>query len=198
MEPEYALYYSFLTSVAPITQEEWDVFAQGLEKRAFKKNEALSKYGKTENYIHFITKGFVKVYVMIDGKKNCTNFRFKGEPSSSITSYITRQPSLYEIIALEDVETLSIHYNNLSKIYEHSLGFNIAGRKIIEGLYVQKHLREISFLSMSATERYLSLIQENPHYIEQISSRDIASYLGIYPESLSRIKKEVHQKGLLS
>lgn len=80
-------------------------------------------------------------------------------------------------------------YEDVQYLYENYQAINTIGRKIIEQLFIEKHRREISFLSKNAEERYQSLFQRHPKFVQKISGKHLASYLGITPETFSRIRK---------
>lgn len=84
-----------------------------------------------------------------------------------------------------------IHHDDLQKIYKKSSVGNLIGRLMIEYLYVEKLKREFSFLSETAEERYLKLLKEQPELFQAVPLKYIASYMGITPQALSRIRKRI-------
>lgn len=93
--------------------------------------------------------------------------------------------------ALTDCDVEIIQYKDIQKAYQTSLLANKLGRMVTEQYYIQKTKREKDFLSKSATERYNELLARRPELVQLIPVNMIAKYLGIKPESLSRIRKEI-------
>ena len=84
-----------------------------------------------------------------------------------------------------------IHFDDLQELYERSKVGNYLGGISAENLYVRKTQREISLLIHSAEERYNNLVKAYPHFIREIPLKHIASYIGITPQALSRIRKQL-------
>lgn len=84
-----------------------------------------------------------------------------------------------------------IHYDDLQEIYRSQAVGNLVGRLTVETLYVEKLNREFSFLSDTAEERYLKLMKDQPDLFQKIPLKHIASYMGITPQALSRIRRRI-------
>ncbi|MDT4864660.1 hypothetical protein FQZ97_994260 [compost metagenome] len=100
-------------------------------------------------------------------------------------------PTEYQIQAVTDVELLRISYDDIQEVYKESGVGNTIARKIVEGLYIAKVRRELSLLTEDAETRYRRLLQEWPELVKQLPLKDIASYIGITPQALSRIRRIV-------
>jgi hypothetical protein len=87
---------------------------------------------------------------------------------------------------------LRISYSDLQDVYKNSSVGNLIGRRASEVLFVLKTQREISLLKLNAEERYLQLLKEQPHLIQNIPQKYLASYIGITPQALSRIRKRIN------
>src|SRR4030095_9524152 len=107
------------------------------------------------------------------------------------TSFITQKPSDVQIVALTDCQLQAIQYDDLQSAYKTSFLANKLGRLLTEQIYIRKTQREKDFLTKSAEERYKDLISQRSELIQLIPINKIAKYLGIHPESLSRIRKEI-------
>lgn len=184
----------FLNKVHPLPDEEWEQMKQRLTFATYPKHTILSKVDNIEKKVYFLLSGAVRVYAVIDAEEYCTNFRFKGEFTSSITSFISQTPSKYELETLTEVEVFELTYEHIQELYARCHHINTLGRKIIEQLYIEKHNRELALLSLSAKERYLDLLKHHPDLIHQIAGKDVASFLGVSPETLSRIRASINAK----
>lgn len=182
---------SFFDSLAPMSTEQWEYFKTALEWKKFKKKEKLLRVGKTENYLHFLLRGSVAFFFYKDGKEICYELSYENEFVSSYRSFLTRKPSEFELIALENCITLSISHHRLNQLYEKAKIGERLGRLCAERLYTQKLDRELALLTQNAKERYLTLLKKSPKIVQRTPQKYIASYLGLSPESLSRIRKSI-------
>jgi len=178
--------------LVPISEEEWDLMRTYVKERTFKKGEYLCRHGQVEEYLSIIYKGTCRgFYSSKDGEEISVAFMFANDYVSAYYSFLTQRPSLMAVQALTPVSVLSIHKTNLDEMcYQYKSAERI-GRLNAERIYRRKEEREISLLTMSATERYVELLNRNPKLLRQIPLKHIASYLGIKPESLSRIRKQL-------
>lgn len=178
--------------LADINPEEWQVFEQHLEEVKFGKHDFLCQAGQTEQYLYFIHVGAIRVYYQTEQQEFTLNFHFANEFVSAFSSFLTQTPSRLYLQALEQVEVSRIHRQHLYNSYKQYHKAERIGRLFAETLYVQKTNREIDLLSLSAEEQYINLLRKNPKLVNTISVKHLASYLGIQPESLSRIRQKVN------
>ena len=174
------------------------IFGEHSEIVHYKKNETLLHEGKTEDYIYYNIKGTVLFIINIDGKEVCKSFNLQNSYFSSYVSFLTRKPSKYNIIAITDCIVERIHYNYIQAAYNISSAHQKNGRLIAETLYIEESERSLSFLTQNAEERYLNFIKSNPDLASVIPLKHIASYIGITPVSLSRIRNSIAKKDFLS
>jgi len=181
----------FFEKMSPLKDEYWQIFTSKLERREFKNKSIILKQGKTENYLSFIEEGVVRHYFPEIDNDITFDFSFEGVFFSAYKSFITQTPAEYNIQALTDVNILSISFENLQKVYHETPKGNMFGRFAAEGLYLNKFNRELALLTKTAEERYLALFKEHPQLIKRIPLKYIASYIGITPQALSRIRKRI-------
>lgn len=161
------------------------------EYKAVPRKEFFLREGEQERFIYFLVKGAVKVALTHDGDENILDFWFDNSFFSSYSSLLTKSPSRVFVQALADTEVLRIDADIIARRYDTSLFTNKVGRIMAEQLFLRKTQREIDFLTKSATERYSDLLARSPDVVNRIPVHLIASYLGIRPESLSRIRREL-------
>ncbi|MGO4290987.1 Crp/Fnr family transcriptional regulator [Chitinophaga sp. RAB17] len=169
----------------------WEQFEAILQPVSFLAGDYLSEAGKTANAVFFIETGIVRVYTVHDGKDISMDFAFPGAFTASYASFITRQPAAVNLQAITPVTGYAFYYQDLHGLYASSHQSERIGRLMAEYQYLNKYDRELSFLQFTAQERYARLLQEHPEVVQHISIKQIASYLGIEPESLSRIRKNM-------
>jgi len=133
------------------------------------------------------------VLLKIEQKKEnrILDFFFSNSFFASYSSLLLNKPSDVRISAFENCVLEVINYDDLKKAYNHSLVANKLGRIETEKLYARKVKREKELLTKTAEQRYASLISNNPEILNKIPIKDISMYLGIQPESLSRIRKRL-------
>ena len=169
-----------------LSGSEWSAFAAKLQ---MKKGEYLIREGQVEQAIYFINKGSTRNYFLKDGKEFTVDFQFQGDFVTAYYSFITREPSSIFIEWLEEAEVVVISHQSLIQFYKEYHSGEKIGRLMAEFQYVKRLRKEMDFLSYTAEERYVQLMEKNPQLIQQISVKHLSSYLGIQPESLSRIRK---------
>lgn len=182
---------TYLESIAALSEQDWLTFSSRLRKRTFPKKTILLETGQTENYLSFIEEGIVRCY--IPGEENDLTFAFIFTNSfvSAYDSFLEQSPSVYQMETLADTVLWSLTFNNLQDIYRETAIGNVIGRKAAEDLFLKKSIRELSLLKDSAEARYLQLFSEQPHLLLQVPLKYIASYIGITPQALSRIRKRI-------
>jgi len=169
----------------------WHIFYSKLIKREFSKKSLILKQGQVENYLSFIEDGILRQFIIKQGNELTFKFSFEGGFYSAYDSFLTRKPANYSIQALTDTVMYSISYRDLQDVYKNTLNGNVFGRFAAEGLFLDKFKRELSLLTQTAEERYLNLFTEQKRLIKQIPLKYIASYIGITPQALSRIRKRI-------
>lgn len=168
-----------------------DIPAVTAEVCSFKKDEVITAIGEVEDYIYLIKEGGVKVFYADALKEYILDFWFTGDFFTSYVSFIQRSPSLTQITALSETAVERISYQQLEKFYQEYPKGNEIGRKMAERMYVHKTLKEIALISLTAEQRYVNLLSKSKNLIHEVSVKEIASYLGIEPESLSRIRRKI-------
>lgn len=174
----------------PVDIKFWVEFAKYTELRSFTKNEIIKGYHKTEKFINILVSGSVAHFVPYEGKEICINLYYESELFSDYLSFLTQKPTIIKTESIEDSEIYSVSFSSLQKLYEKSNQSLLIGKAISDIMFTRKQSEQINLLTMSPTERYLKLIQERPQIFQRTPLKIIASYLGITPESLSRIRKK--------
>ena len=181
-----------LSAIHPLTQSEWEILEHKFHRQDLTKNEIIVSKGQTENYLYFIEKGILRAWVDKGEKEITFDFHFENSIYSSYTSFLTRTPSEYNVQAITNMVIWKIQYDELQKLYKQIITWQIIGRRAAELLYNEKSKREIALLSRSPEQLYLEIFSEKPALIRQIPLKYIASYIGITPQALSRIRKRIY------
>ncbi len=183
----------FSHSIVDFSEAEWAEKELSLQVKEVKKNEYILQEGEVCKSMSFINSGIFRVFSMVKGKEITTNFFFDGSFMSDYMSIVTRQPSGEYIQALTDSEIVTISYENMQDMYERYPNWQKFGRLIAEKVFTSMYKRQQEFLFYTPTERYLKLMKKRPKVLLHIPQVYIASYLGITPEYLSRIRRELRE-----
>lgn len=188
---EYTPLRNYIAQLIDVTETEWLAHRDSLTRRFLRKGEFLIRAGEICSHVWFINRGSARIYWEENGTENTKNFHFEHEYISEYESFLTRQPGLMNIRTMEDSEVLELSYDKVQKLYNQFPAWQKFGRLIAEGLFVMVAKRGRDLLTKSPEELYVKLIETSPHITERVPQHFIASYLGIKPESLSRIRKRL-------
>jgi len=181
----------FIDTISPMNDSDWKLFSSKLQEVKLKKNTTLLEVGKIENYLYFISKGIIRLYIPREESDLTFGFLFDNEFVTAYDSLLTQNPSEYQIETLTETILWKISNKDLQEVYERTNNGNIIGRKMAEKMFLIKAKRELALLSKTAEDRYLDLFSERPKLLQQIPLKYIASYIGITPQALSRIRKRI-------
>ena len=162
--------------------------------KKFKKKTHLLDVGQVSNEVYYLIKGCIRLYCEKDGAELSTYFFTENMFAGSYDSFLSRKPSKVAIETLEECEVLVLTHEAQEKLYEVFPKMNEFIRKAIEQRFVLLHDLFISYLLNSPEERYLMLQKDRPELLQRIPQHQIASFLGITPVSLSRIRNRVLKK----
>lgn len=181
----------FIDKISKMNNTDWAFFSSKLKKVKYSKITKILELGKIERHLYFITKGIIRLYIPKEEADITFGFLFENEFVTGYDSLLTETPSAYEIETLTETEMWQINNMDLQEVYAHTSVGNIIGRKMAENMYLIKSKRELSLLSKTAEERYLDLFNERPNLLQHIPLKYIASYIGVTPQALSRIRKRI-------
>jgi CRP/FNR family transcriptional regulator, anaerobic regulatory protein len=180
-----------IKSFVPLNKVEEEAFANILEINQFKKKEYLLQEGKVCNKISFINSGCMRLFYNVEGIENTVQFFFADSWYTDYASFLTGQPSIENMQALEDCEVVQFKKEDLYKLFSLYPIFDRVGRVMAENAFLSLSQLNKMLTNEEPTERYLNLLKQRPDVVEKIPQHYIASYLGIKPESLSRIRKRI-------
>lgn len=182
-----------LNHFLPLPEKDWQLIQDCLQVKHLPKGEHFVREGQTCNQIGFLNTGITRVYYLVDGKEYTSYFNFENRNPlvSAFTSFITRKPSQENVHVIQDAELLLFNYEQLQGLYDASPNIQKLGRLMAENNYVLSIERIYSLQHRSAQERYLELLEIYPSLINHVPHHYVASYLGITPEALSRVRKAV-------
>lgn len=174
-----------------LSDNDWKVFSAGLVKKEYPKKTLLVETGQIENYLSYVEKGIVRFYIPQLENDLAFGFSFEGSWVSAYDSFLMRTPAKYNIETLTDTVLWSISYEDIQNAYDKTETGDRIGRVACEELFLKKARRELSLLNSTPEQRYLKLLTEQQHLVKQIPLKFLASYIGVTPQALSRIRKRI-------
>jgi len=184
--------HKILDELIGLTDIEWVNFSAKLKKKSIKAKELIIKEGRIANNLYFIESGLLRTYHLQEGKEINTYFACDTQFIPVFSSFISRTASFETLEAIEDSIVCELSYHALADLYLESSKFEKLGRILAEKNYLCVLDRTYTMQTKTAKQKYLDFIKT---YDKKITQRDpqhqIASFLGIAPESLSRVRKEI-------
>lgn len=175
-----------------ISKEEFDFCKTLFIPKKLRKRQYLLQEGDVCRYTSFVEKGMLRTFTVDEkGNEPILQFSMEGWWISDLYSFLTDEPSRYNIEALEDCELLLITKENWDVLLEKIPAFERYFRILIQNNLIATQRRLMSSLSETAEEKYTQLINNFPGCIQRVPQHMIASYLGITPETLSRIRSQI-------
>lgn len=187
--------YDFIEHKLPLSKEEKEMISAKVSQVSLKKGDKIVIQGQVSNKLYFVVSGIYRAYKIDDAKEITSYFNYENRNPfvASFVSLLTQKPSKEIVECIESGELLSIYYSDWLELYKKSNQINTFGRIMAEYNYVLAMERIESLQYYKAKDRYLSFMELYPNLLNMIPHHYIASYIGVTPESLSRIRKEVYK-----
>ncbi|MCA6364154.1 MAG: Crp/Fnr family transcriptional regulator [Bacteroidetes bacterium] len=179
---------TYFSRFIELNEEEWQAFSAVIVKETCRKKQFLLEEGQHCDFIAFIGEGMFRFYYMQEGEEKVTAFFFPGDFVSNYRSFLTHQPSDHYIESMSDSVVYKIHRSDLHALYARYKSIERLGRLIAENLYLLVAKRLDSFLYSTPEDRYKELLTRNSRLLQDVPQYMLASYLGVKPETLSRIR----------
>ncbi|MRI00038.1 cyclic nucleotide-binding domain-containing protein [Kriegella sp. EG-1] len=181
---------SYLQNNFTFTAEEIKELLICFTLKGYKKKEHFLKAGQYCKNVAFIEKGCFLYYEIIDGEEKVCDFAFENDWITQYNSLLNNVPSTVNIYAIEDSKILVMDLPKLEKLTVSIAKIGILRAKLAEQYFTESTKRASQLANLKAEERYEILLKEKPEALQRIPQYHIASYLGIKPQSLSRIRSK--------
>ncbi len=178
---------SYFDLIVDLELNVWDNFAKLGNVQTFLKETVIKPNNTTEKKFSFLIEGSGGNLIWNKNNFVCTEISLEHEPICDYVSFMTQKPSPIEVRLFENSKIFQIHYQDFQKIFLNGNHGEQVSRLALELAYKEKEQLQIDLLTKTAKERYLAKISRNPQ-TEKIPLKYLASYLGITPQSLSRIR----------
>ncbi|MEM9672131.1 MAG: Crp/Fnr family transcriptional regulator [Cyclobacteriaceae bacterium] len=187
----YSQLRKYVSQLAPLTPAELTFLEEQCVYREVPKKFALVSEGKVAQEIYFINKGCLRLFYPKEGEEITAFIFLENLFATSLESLLQQVPSQQCLETLEDSELLVISHENLMKAYNYSVNFQIMARRVAEQRFINAQRILSSYILDSPEERYQKLLAAQPEWFQRVPQHYIASFLGITPVSLSRIRKRI-------
>ncbi|MBV8252138.1 MAG: Crp/Fnr family transcriptional regulator [Chitinophaga sp.] len=189
---EYIRHYT----AHPVTSQEQDVLQHAFRPKKLRKRQYLLQEGDICRHLSLITKGAMRQYSVDEkGGEHTVQFGIENWWMSDRESFELGSPSKYNIDAWEDTELLQIGYDDWWRLRSEIPAMRILTAEMDKRHAVASQKRIHAAITLTAEERYLEMMKSQPAFIQRFPQNMIASYLGISPETLSRIRKQAFLRG---
>lgn len=183
---------NYFDRLIPLSKEEKDLVAEKFHPRLYSKRQFVLQEGDLCNQFNFVVRGCLRMYKIDEqGTIHILQFATENYWINDLGSFHGEKPSELNIDAIEDTMILQINRNDLISLYLHASKFNRIFRVLIENSFVALQKRLLQNISSTAEERYQSFLDTYPQLANRLPQLQIASFLGITPEFLSRVRNKI-------
>ena len=191
----YELFFQNFNKKILLTEEEEEQIKHYLTPKKLRKKQYLLQEGDVCKYVAFIEKGALKAYSVDDkGNEHIIQFGLEGWIISDLYSFLTGEPATYNIDAIEDAELVLISKSAHEKLLQTLPKYETFTRLNITGAYIAMQRRLTSIISSPLDERYANFTALYPDIVQRVPQHMIASYMGLTPETLSRVRQKMFRK----
>lgn len=188
MKNKLIKYFSRFTS---FSADEEKALMDSMVIREFKKGDYLLKEGQVNEESYFILDGCIRQFKIVDGEEITTNFFTEEQWIISLTSFTTNTISSDYLVCIEDTRLVVGDEQKAQELFKQFPRFETISRAVMETVFAEQQQFITSHLRSSPEERYLNLLHSRPDLLQRVPQHQLASYIGVKPESLSRIRKRV-------
>jgi CRP-like cAMP-binding protein len=186
---------SYFGKMISLSNEEKELVTQYFHPRLYRKRQYVLQEGNICNQMYFVVRGCLRMYKIDDeGNTHLLQFAAENYWINDLGSFYSEKSSELNIDALEDTMVLQINHDDLISLYTKAPKFHRIFRVLIENSFVSLQKRLLQTISSTADERYQYFLETYPHLANRLSQTQIASFLGITPEFLSRLRNKLSKQ----
>ena len=187
-------FINHFSRISPLSTEEANAIREHMVVKTFRKGDYLLKEGQFSVDTYFILEGCIREYILTDGEEKTTNFFTEEQWVISLNNFGAKIPATHNLVCVEDTAVSVGNERQAQELFKQFPRFETISRVIVEADFAEQKKLLTSYLADSPEQRYLKLLKSRPDLFQRIPQYQLASYIGVKPESLSRIRKRVLQK----
>ena len=192
---QFSLMLKNIAQHISLNKEETEYFTSLLQPKKIAKKNFLLKEGQPCKSIYYVQSGALRAFHLDNRRKESTlMFAINDWWITDMYCFVTEQPAMQNIVAIEDSSVLQLQKDELEELYIKVPKFERFFRIIMQDSYAREQLRVLQNLTLTAEERYTIFINKYPQFIPHISQKQIASYLGVTPEFLCTVVKNMSRR----
>lgn len=192
----YEVFFHSLRSRVPFTDEELAIVQKYVTPKKLRKKQYLLQEGDVCKFTAFVEKGILRAYTIDEkGAEHIIQFAVEGWAIGDLYSFLTGEPATYTIDALEDSELVLISREAHDELLRILPAYETHTRLQVTGAYIAMQRRLTASMSQTIKERYTAFATKYLDIVQRVPQHMIASYLGLTPETLSRVRKKISTKG---
>lgn len=185
---------AYFHRIMPLSEEEVKAIVETMSIKHYKKGTVLLKEGQISTEVYFVLEGCVRQYYLVEGDEKTNNFFTEEQWVISMNSFNQNTPSNHFLDCCMDSDLVVGNSEKAESLYKRFPKLETVSRKVMEKVFAEQQEIMSSYTTDTAEQRYLKLLKSRPDLFQKIPQYQIASYVGVKPESLSRIRKRLFRK----
>ena len=194
MNEIYAGLKQSIEKLAPLNENSWQEIRQRWTVCNMSKNDYLIRAGEVEKYFYYVHEGVIRGYILNNGHEVAIGFSYNGDYSGAYDSFLDQKPTDFFLETITDVKMLRIHFNDLMQLFDQYKSMERWGRIFNANTLIAMARRQLEVRAYSAEEKFERLATDSPHIFQLVPQKHLASYLGMTPETFSRLRKSRSKK----
>ena len=181
----------YFSRFAALSQEESDAIIKSSVVKSYKKGDILLREGEISRECYFVLEGCVRQYYMVDGEEKTSNFFTEEQWVVSMNSFTLQVPADHYFSCVEDTTLVVGSEEKENDLYERFPRLETISRIVLGKVLADQQEVQSYYITDTPEKRYLRLLDSRPELIQRVPQYQLASYIGVKPESLSRIRKRI-------
>lgn len=181
----------YFSRFASLSKEETSAIQESCNIRTFPKGTILLKEGQVSTECYFVLKGCVRQYYVVNGEEKTSGFFVEDQWVVSMLSFMQKVPADHWFSCLEETTLVIGSEEKENDLYKRFPGFESISRLVLEKVLAEQQAVQAAFIKDTPEQRYLRLLNENSLLLQRVPQYILAGYIGVKPESLSRIRKRI-------
>lgn len=185
---------NYFLKITSLTVDETKVLKDSMVIKKLKKGDYLVKEGQLNSDTFFVAEGCVRQFKLINGNDITTNFFTEEQWIISLENFEAKTPSPYNLVCIEDTAVVIGDEQKAQELFKQFPRLETVSRQIMENVFFEQQNLMASYITDKPEQRYLKLLETRPDISQRVPQYDIATYIGVKPESLSRIRSKLQKK----